>query len=886
MTLSVPTRNQIAAQVGAVLARERDARCIAIRSPAPDAWPDTIVVRNSAFSVRWCASPLAARQYLSETESGELKSVVLLTNLGERELGSDVIARLSRGRVFQIESWDMVSQLFQAREVDSRLASQNWMASLLQENVPPGGYAPVPGGFLDLDTAWSQILRSSLGLETGRPDVLTLLRWTTSRESVACYAALPETARQHVSQWISETSGPVGELVMRCVNAGSGLDSLPIGLVCGVVFTASGEPQPELAAAAVRLERYTGDRRIRDEEGKRWADAAAWVVRNSNAEIVHPHVARADSLLHELHLISFAGLSDVLPSGFEARLSGVAKSLSSFLREGSAASLAEIERTVALALAHDVAQASASRQERAVMALRLCRWLATPLEKPAGLAVLAHAYAHDGAFVDWARLKLLGGDELAALSTAYKDLAVAVRERREKFNCLFAESLKIWNTDGSPMAGCIPVEQILEETVAPLARHSRVLLLVLDGLSFPIFRELCVDLQKLGWSEAVPVDDDRAVVAIAALPTVTEISRTSLLCGRLTRGAANVEKSGFGNHSALLAASKPAGKPIVFHKGELGDAMGLSQEVREAVGTRERRVVAVVYNAVDDHLSGSDQLHLRWALDDLRLLKPLLYEAQTAERALIITADHGHMIDEKTAQRSSTDGDRWRTPSGTVEQGEITLEGGRVRTPSGTNKVVCAWSEQLRYSSKKNGYHGGVAPQEVVIPLNVFLPPGTEIEGWRPAAPEQPDWWEDQSAAAVKPQAPTRSVDIRPRKPAAIRQAELFEDVKLRAKPDWIAMLFEAGTYQQQKKLAARVAPADQDMRRLLEALDDRGGKLSKAALAQRIDLPLVRLSGFINAARRVLNVDQSGILSLDETNAVVELNRELLEIQFQLQSH
>ncbi len=131
----------------------------------------------------------------------------------------------------------MVSQLFQAREVDSRLASQNWMASLLLENVPPGGYAPVPGGFLDLDTAWSQILRSSLGLETGRPDVLTLLRWTTSRESVARYAALPETARQHVSQWISETSGPVGELVMRCVNAGSGLDSLPIGLVCGVVFT-------------------------------------------------------------------------------------------------------------------------------------------------------------------------------------------------------------------------------------------------------------------------------------------------------------------------------------------------------------------------------------------------------------------------------------------------------------------------------------------------------------------------------------------------------------------------------------------------------------------------------------------------------------------------
>jgi hypothetical protein len=885
VSLSVPTRNQIATQVEAILAREPDARCIAIRSPAPEAWPDTLALRNRAFSVRWCESPLAARQYISETETGGREGVVLLTSLGERELGSDVIARLSRGRVFQIESWDMVREVFQAREVDSRLANQNWMASLLLENLPPGGYAPVPGGVLDLDTAWSQILRSSLGLETGRPDVLTLLRWTMNTELVARYAGLPETSKQQISQWISETSGPVGELVMRCVDAGNGFDSLPIGLACGVIFSSASEPQPELAAAAVRLERYTGDRRIRDEEGKRWADAATWVARNSDRELVRPYVARADGLLHELHLIGFAGLSDVLPSGFEARLSGVAGSISSFLKEGTVASLAGVERSVDLAMAHDVAKSSPGRQERAVMALRLCRWLTTRSETPASFAALAHAYAHDGAFVDWARLKLLGGDELALLSAAYKSLAAAVRDRREKFNGLFAESLKIWNAEGSPTIGCIPVERVLEETVEPLARQSHVLLLVLDGLSFPIFRELFGDLQRLGWAESIPISSSKAVIAIAAIPTVTEISRTSLLCGRLASGAANVEKSGFSSYPALLGASKAAGKPIVFHKGELGDAMGLSQEVREAVGKRDRRVVAVVYNAVDDHLSGSDQLHLRWSLDDLRLLRPLLYEAQMAERALVITADHGHMIDEQTVQRSGTDGDRWRTYSGTVGEGEIVLEGGRVRTPSGANNVVCAWSELLRYSSKKNGYHGGVSPQEVVIPLNVFLPPRIEIEGWRAAAPEQPDWWERVILAAAKPPELVPPVDVKPRKATAKGQAELFEGIMPRAKPDWITMLLETSTYQQQKQLAARVAPKDEDIRRLLEALDGRGGKMSKTALAQRIDLPLMRLSGFINAARRVLNVDQSGILSLDENNAMVELNRELLEIQFQLKS-
>jgi len=183
------------------------------------------------------------------------------------------------------------------------------MASLLLENVPPAGYPPVPGGFLDLDSAWSQILRACLGLEGGRPDVLTLLRWTMSADSVARYAGLPDAAKPHVSQWIAESSGPIGELVMRCVASGNGLDALPIGLVCGVIFAPSGKPQPELAAAAVRLERFTGGRRIRDEEGKRWAEAAAWVVRNSDVELVRPYIGRADGLLHELHLLGFASLS-------------------------------------------------------------------------------------------------------------------------------------------------------------------------------------------------------------------------------------------------------------------------------------------------------------------------------------------------------------------------------------------------------------------------------------------------------------------------------------------------------------------------------------------------------------------------------------------------
>jgi hypothetical protein len=77
------------------------------------------------------------------------------------------------------------------------------------------------------------------------------------------------------------------------------------------------------------------------------------------------------------------------------------------------------------------------------------------------------------------------------------------------------------------------------------------------------------------------------------------------------------------------------------------------------------------------------------------------------------------------------------------------------------------------------------------------------------------------------------------------------------------------------------VAPADADLRSLLEALAARGGKLSKAALAQRLGMPAMRINCFVNAAKRVLNVDQAAVL--DETAATVELNRELLARQFRV---
>jgi hypothetical protein len=72
-------------------------------------------------------------------------------------------------------------------------------------------------------------------------------------------------------------------------------------------------------------------------------------------------------------------------------------------------------------------------------------------------------------------------------------------------------------------------------------------------------------------------------------------------------------------------------------------------------------------------------------------------------------------------------------------------------------------------------------------------------------------------------------------------------------------------------------------MRRLLAALDERGGKLSRVALAQRLALPELRLGGLLSAARRLLNLDQAPVLVVDEAAGTVELNLMLLRQQFRV---
>ena len=119
-----------------------------------------------------------------------------------------------------------------------------------------------------------------------------------------------------------------------------------------------------------------------------------------------------------------------------------------------------------------------------------------------------------------------------------------------------------------------------------------------------------------------------------------------------------------------------------------------SPVLREIADTR-RRVVGIVINAIDDSLSGPVQIAPDWNLEYLAVLRPLLDEAAAAGRIVLLTADHGHILDYGTEYRRQEGSDRYHPGKGGAP-GEYYLEGGRVVGTAGLQPSASRTSATVR----------------------------------------------------------------------------------------------------------------------------------------------------------------------------------------------
>lgn len=892
------TEAQIKAQVRSIRVKANSSvTALALRSDGPWHGPERIEIDHETHRIAFCRSDLEMRELLRTTgQAGEF--LVALCPFDAGALGEDVIARLAKRRVHPPEPDRILISLFQAAKVDERVSTNPLLTQALVEHAPADGYPPVAGGVLDLQTAWLELLAQVVGHRGAAASIPGLLEATLDPEFRARLERLSFELRREFFAWAELNVDRSASWMAYLVHAGRTSDLISLGLLLELVFDPTESPDAGQNAARVRLESWFGGRALDSTAARSWATASRSVIqsiqhRSGGAATVSALLSRFDALLVEFKIQEAAAKSDFSPSGFEQRVRHFAGTLERACKPLAAREFEEVKLIEAIdALqSHFQAPDQQRRIERCQMAARLACWLPSDdtLVDGASLEQTIGFYTRSGGFVDWARAVIQEGDAEPTLNKSYDTLLARVEERTETFERQFALTLAEWTRLGAvPTGDLLPIENALERLVGPLAAQVPVLLLVMDGMSLPVFRELIEDMLQRGkWLDCESSHPKLPRALIATVPSVTEISRRALFRGKLHPETSPTEQSAFGGNDRLFSLCGGQERPVLFLKGDLQTAgeAGLAAEVKEAVANTKCRVVATVLNAIDDHLSGSDQTIQRWNLDTIGPLPELLRLAAEAGRSIILTSDHGHVLEHHTTVKTGiiTGADRLRTDGGAPVEGEIQITGGRIQQAIGRNELTAAWSRKIRYSIKKRGYHGGVSPLEIVVPLAVLVhQTQKKPEGWTEIAPSPfwPVWWRlslGSKPAVSVPNPVAIASDV-------TADLDLFAHAKAKARSSaWIDTLLEGDIYAEQSKLTSRGAHDPKRVTIFLESMASRRGTIQREDLAERLGVPLLRLNGIVNDLARVFNVDGYEIVTLDSASGTVKLDFIVLKKQFAL---
>jgi hypothetical protein len=925
-------------QVRAVLQQRSDAEAIALR--AEPRWTGGArQVDGRRVVIEACQSPLAVRAALTRWASRqppqERDLLVVLCDLADADLGADVLARFTPARVLGLDPWRAAAALFGARGLDAAFRKDDgWIADALLTHVPTEVSRPMTGGaVLTVDAALDALAEVLLGAEQLTVDAV--LAAAAGTGAFAHLGHADEATRSGLLGALGRRQGALGQLVTAVLATGQGGDLLTIATAARAVY---GLGDHDGGKAAGHLESRCGNVAISAGVGAALAQRAEEVLAGldaSDRDRANVVLAEAAALVTRIGA-EHPEASDWLPAGFEARIAmaaGLVDTVLDALVAGGGTATADAVTSVIDGLGDAVERVGAHRQRRlpggAVrhdhleMAARLTTWLVSPPIGSGGdvdpsFEGAANRYGDDSAWVDRARRRLWHGDADPAIGATYRRVLDAVVDRRREENRRFATRLAAWTTTPSApttrmQAGVVAVEDVAVEVLAPL-RPATLLFVVLDGCGLASFVELAAQMSEAGYREVARMPGGtagagvgRRLTGVAALPTVTEVSRASLIAGRLDRGDQDHERRAFTANAALSTDGRAA---AFFHQNRLLGAAGstLATEVDTALGPHGPRVVGVVINTIDDQLKrGTFGDELR--LVDLHALVALLDTARTHGRTVVISADHGHVLAQPddggtgTFQGGGTGGERWRVADRPPGDNEVLLRGERVLL-GGDAGVLAPWDDDFRYGAKSGGYHGGATPDEVLVPVAVFVPAGVPTPpGWDHTAQAVPLWWDmrlDGARSAVAETAPVPAATGRrkPAKPVDAASVPLFElppvdDTPVGvaasattgrvAAPAWLDALLASDMWKLQRGAAGRAPLPDDRVRSVLAAIARRGCVTSFAALAGDADVPMARLSGFLVHLARVLNVDGYAVLEVDATLGEVRLSLPTLTQQFEI---
>jgi len=912
----------ILTQLQAVFQRDPEADCIAL------VWPtelpaSEVLVAVGPHRVRavYCVSELALREVLvahQQQPAGKRPRLVLLSKFDGVHLALDVLARLWKNEPQRISPWKTLQQLIRVRDIDPRLTRKHgrWIAEALLSGYDRYHKKITFGDVLDQESAWRAIAIGHLHYQEPSLDLQSLLEWSAQDAVPGWVGALPDEIKANLGEWLAPALPDSHEAVSTILLNGQAGDFLPIALACSTLFSDAIEKQKAVEPAqlhgsrGVFRERYLAGKTLPLKALQPLGDAATaligrWIAGRS-FQCYEPVLAKTEQILASLDMQAQAQLSGLLTCGLQARLSNFARELEAAATQNDGAlaeqALQQIEthQLAGIGLFKDTVQ-------RAEMAMRLVRWLKQRPTTTGTAARLMIDYIDQGGFCDWARAAIWSGDVHSELNQVYKKLSEQVSELRERQNFAFGQQLAGIGRGDSLPARLTPVESAIDTVLAPLAEQSPALLLVLDGMSEAVYRQLSGDLSRYNWLEIQSQAASGDTCLVAALPTRTQTSRCSLLSGALSAGVATDEKRAFAAHPRLKKIASTKFPPRVFHKQDLSQpgSGSLRSDVRGVIAGTEHRVLAVVINAIDDQLSSSSQVNVEWGFESIALLRQVMDAAREAGRVVVITSDHGHVLDHDSVFQppSGEYGERYRSVAeGAPSELEVKVSGKRVLAPG--QSVILPWSERLRYTrGKSHGYHGGASLQEVVIPLGVFVNASVRqhLDGWQEVPRRLPNWW-------LVPQQPLRVNDSKvepggvnraPKAPARSKLAAVSEvvddmfgaaefapaqpDASTPLEADWIDLFLESSVYQQARQRAGRTAISDDDLLKFIRLLQAQQWQIMEATLCRELQIPKLRVRGFLSNIQKLLNVDGYPILSVDRESQTIRLNVSDFRKQFEV---
>ncbi|KUN36386.1 hypothetical protein AQJ30_22685 [Streptomyces longwoodensis] len=879
---------------------------------APPRFTVTLDGEARRVHVRDEASVLGVVAALHEHRSAAASSDVLVVTTGvdDEQLGWDVRGRAVRRKTLTVENAEVILQRFGATALDPRMYRERWLLEALVEAEPAEDGWPRVGGVLTRDAALRALTAERLGLRavhgsSGQDgqvtlDADTLLAWSRTPAGPRRFAELGATERGELKKWLAEVAGPAVPVLLSLAEAGLGHDALPLGLLGAALRDPAAQPDTVLALGGL-----FGQVKPRRSELAVFTDAVEgtltrWIADARTSQDARRRVDavldRADELADKAGLTPGLTASRFLPSSFTAQLRRTVAEARRSAAAGEAA-LADLLGHALVGLRPDPVQAAET-------AVRVARWLSGPEPAVTGVAAAVRAHVSDWGWVDRALTVLWAGDPDGDLETGrdLRALYEQARERRQRLDQGCAIRLAAWAAHATAQHpdGCLVIENVLDAVVRPLTGQAAPLLLVLDGMSSAVAAQLGEEAERDGWREIVPRPEAGEIparlAAVSMLPSITRVSRASLLAGEAAGGGQSAETSGF---TAFWKRRRKAA--ALFHKAAIGGEAGhaLSHELMTALASDA--VVGVVLNTIDEALdNGRHGRGTTWSLADVTHLRELLAAARSYGRPVVLVADHGHVLerggrtDAPTPAVDGAESARWRTGDA-VGEGEIAVHGPRVGEGGGA--VILPWREDIRYTGRRAGYHGGASLAEVTVPVLVLLPAGGEApKDWVPLPRElsTPGWWRTHvtgdvlQPAAVPADQPAMPSPARPTAPSETAPAaEAPPSARTEAAPPVAGALgstvVSSEVYAAQKEYV-RKAPEAKVVAAVIDALVSAGGTMSPAALAAAISATgRVRrnIEGFVATVQRLLNVEGYPVLGFIDGGHAVKLDVPLLSEQF-----